>query len=98
MIENGDVKSYQPKLAPFVYNEEIMVSDGWTVDGIDGEFAFCNIISYLQQGAKARFKDWKEMYIYLDHSVKGLVVNSMEVFPFIPQFDDFVAQDWMVIE
>lgn len=98
LIEKGDVKSYQPKLAQFIYNEEIMVSEGWSIDAVEGEFKFCDIINYLQQGARARFKDWKETYIYLDHSTKSLVVNSMEVFPFIPQFDDFVAQDWMVIE
>jgi hypothetical protein len=98
LMDGSDVKSFQPKLAPYVYNEDIMVSDGWLVDGHEGEFKFCDIISYLQQGSKAKLKEWKEMFIYLDKSIKCLVVNSMDVFPFTPQFDDFVAQDWVEIQ
>ncbi len=97
LIDGTDVKSFQPKLAPYVYNEDIMVSDGWIVESKIGEFKFCDIIEFLKKGYKAMLKDWKETFIYLDQSTKMLVVNSMEVFPFIPQFDDFVAQDWVVI-
>lgn len=95
LMDGADVKSYQPKLAHFIYNEDIMVSDGWLVDGVEGEFKFCDIINYIQQGARARLKDWKEAFIYLDQSEKVLVINSMEIFPFIPQFSDFAAQDWI---
>ncbi len=98
LMEKEDVKSYQPKLTSYIYNEDIMVSDGWVIDGIEKEFRFCDIIGYLQQGAKAKLKDWKEMFIYLDQSTKGLVCHSMDAFPFTPQFADFVAQDWMVLE
>jgi hypothetical protein len=98
LMDGNDVKSFQPKLAPYVYNEDIMVSDGWLIDGKEEEFKFCDIIPYLQQGSKAKLKEWKEMFIYLDQSIKGLVVNSMDIFPFTPQFDDFVAQDWVEIE
>tara|TARA_R110000868_G_scaffold90899_3_gene251957 strand:+ start:3897 stop:4271 length:375 start_codon:yes stop_codon:yes gene_type:complete len=95
LMDGSDVKSYQPKLAHFVYNEDIMVSDGWLVDGVEGSFKFCDIISYLQQGARARLSEWKEAFIYLDSTDKVLVINSMEIFPFTPQFSDFVAQDWI---
>lgn len=95
MMEGNDVKSYQPKLQPYAYNEDIMVSDGWIVEGVEGEFKFYDIIQYLMQGAKAKLKDWKESYIYLDGSVKALVVHSMDVFPFVPDFASFVAQDWV---
>ena len=95
LMDGSDVKSYQPKLAHFIYNEDIMVSDGWLVDGVEGEFKFCDIIGYLQQGARARLNEWKEAFIYLDPIDKVLVINSMEIFPFTPQFSDFVAQDWI---
>tara|TARA_R110000868_G_scaffold336890_1_gene597820 strand:+ start:65 stop:439 length:375 start_codon:yes stop_codon:yes gene_type:complete len=95
LMDGSDVKSYQPKLAHFVYNEDIMVSDGWLVDEVEGSFKFCDIIGYLQQGARARLNEWKEAFIYLDSTDKVLVINSMEIFPFTPQFSDFVAQDWI---
>lgn len=98
MMIDKDVKSFQPKLAPYIYNEDIMVSDGWLIDAKEDEHRFCDIIPYLQQGAKAKLKDWKEMYIYFDRISKCLVVQSMDAFPFIPDFDSFVAQDWMEIE
>lgn len=97
-MDGNDVKSFQPKLLPYIYNEDIMVSDGWLIEGKVEEMNFCDIIPYLQKGGKAKMRDWKEMFIYLDQSIKSLVVNSMDVFPFTPQFDDFVAQDWVEIE
>ncbi|MCF1193181.1 DUF2829 domain-containing protein [Mangrovimonas sp. AS39] len=90
-----DVKSFQPKLSPYIYNEDIMVSDGWMVEGDENEYKFCDIIPFLQQGKHARLKDWNNMYIYLDRQNKMLVVHSMEVLPFVPDFDSFVAQDWI---
>lgn len=97
LIQGDDVKSFQPKLAPYIYNEDIMVSDGWLVDGQSDEYKFCDIIPFLQQGTKAKLKDWNETFIYLDRGTKGLVVHSMDAFPFIPDFDSFVAQDWIEI-
>jgi hypothetical protein len=58
---------------------------------------FCEIIPYIRKGYKARMKDWKEAYIYYDNSVKGLVLQSMECFPFCPDFDSFLAEDWIEV-
>ena len=98
LMEGEDVKSFQPKLAPYQYNEDIMVSDGWLIVGSEDEYKFCEIIPFLMQGAKAKLKDWKETFIYYAQDIKGLVVHSMEIFPFIPDFDSFVAQDWIEIK
>lgn len=92
------VKSFQPRLIPYIYNEDIMVSDGWLVDDKPEEYKFCDIISMLQQGSKAKLKDWREMFIYLDYATKALVCHSMDAFPFTPQFADFVAQDWIELQ
>lgn len=97
LMDGSDVKSYQPKLGPYIYNEDIMVSGGWQVEGIEGEHRFYDIITYLQQGFKARINDWKESYIYFDNTIKGLAIHSMDIFPFVPDFDSFVAQDWVEI-
>ncbi len=98
LMDGKDVKSFQPKLMPYTYNEDIMVSDGWMVDGKEEAMSFCDIIPYLQRGAKAWMKDWVEMYIYLDFSTKSLVVNSMDTFPFAIDFNSFVAEDWVEIK
>lgn len=95
MLVGEDVKSFQPKLAPYLFNEDIMISDGWLVPGSPDEYKFCDIIPFLQQGSQAKLKDWKEMFIYFDRDAKMLVVKSMEIFPFIPDFESFLAQDWI---
>lgn len=95
MMEDNDIKCYQPKLQPYIYNENIMVSDGWMVEGVEGEFKFYDIIDQLQAGKKCHLKEWKETYIYLDRSIKTLVIHSMEVFPFAIDFAAFMAQDWV---
>lgn len=97
MVDN-DVKSFQPKLAPYLYNEDIMISDGWIIDGREEEFEFCDLILYLVGGLRAWRKDWIDMFIYLDKDAKSLVIHSMDVFPFTPDFDSFTAYDWIELK
>lgn len=91
------VQSYQPNIEPYLYTENIMISDGWKIQGDENEYKFCEIIPFLQKGAKAKMKNWNEAYIFYDSETKGLVINKMVVFPYFPNFDDFLAQDWVEI-
>lgn len=95
IMEDGDVKSMQPKLVPFVYSEDIMVSDGWVVVGSELEYSFCKIIPMLQKGHHAALNTWKDMYIFLNAPTKMLVIHSMEVQPYIPDFGSFTSEDWI---
>ena len=96
--EGEEVVSYQPIYDIYQYNETIMVSNGWMVEGETESKDFCQIISSLQDGKKAWMKDWdKEFYIYLD-SDKKLVIHKMLIFLYHPSFDDFRANDWIEIE
>jgi len=97
LMDGNDVRSFQPKLTPYSYNEDIMISDGWLVDDKEEEMRFCDIIPCLQRGAKVSRKDWVEMYIYLDPVIKDLAVASMDSFPYAISFDSFVAEDWVEI-
>jgi hypothetical protein len=97
LMDNGDIKSYQPRLTNFLYNEMIMVSTGWLVEGEEQPHDFCDIVSLLIQGKKAKLPEWDEEYIYLDKETRHIVFYSMEMFPFIPDFDSFTAQDWIEI-
>lgn len=97
VLEEGHVASYQPVLEPYLYNEDIMVSDGWMVDGATESKKFSEIISDLELSAKAWMSDWKpEYYIYLD-SGHGLVIHKMAKFDYHPSFNDFQANDWIEI-
>lgn len=96
-MDGNDVKTYQPRAANYIYNEDIMVSEGWIVDGVEGEHKFYDIIPYLQKGKKAWLKDWVDMSIHYDQPTQAIVLNSMEIYAFIPAFDAFIAQDWIVL-
>lgn len=97
VMKGCEVKSFQPKLAHYVFNEDIMISDEWVIDGHTKDYKFTEIIPLLQNGCKATRKDWQEAYIYLDRNTKSLVLESMEIFTFIPEFDSFAASDWIEI-
>jgi hypothetical protein len=89
-MDGSDVKSYQPKLQPYAYNEDIMVSDGWVVEGLEGEHKFYDIISQLQDGKKCHPKEWKEdCFIYFDQTLQGLALRTMEMFPFLSRVQLF---------
>jgi hypothetical protein len=98
LMFKDDVRSYQPKLSPYIYNEDIMISNGWLIDDKEEEFAFCDIIPFLLKGAKAKLSAWKDSFIYFDNASKSLVLHSMDMFPFIPAFEAFVAEDWIEIK
>ncbi len=98
MMVNGEVKSFQPKLSPYIYNEDIMVSEGWIIEGKEDEYKFSEIIPFLLQHKKARLKEWKETFIFFDSQTKSLVVHSMDTFPFLPDFESFITQDWIELQ
>ena len=95
VMEECAIKSMQPRLQPFFYSEDIIISDGWEIEGSDQNYSFCEIIPLLQQGKKAKLKEWDNIYIFLDEPNKMLVRHSMEVQPYIPDFGSFVAEDWI---
>lgn len=97
MLDGDDVRSFQPRLVAYPYDEDIMISDGWLVDGGKEQMKFCDIIDSLVRGSKARREDWQDMYIYYDNSIKGIALKSMESLPFTPDFESFVAQDWIEV-
>lgn len=96
-LEGKDVKSYQPTMDMYRYNEDIMISDGWEVEGEDGSFKFYDIVSFLQKGKKCKLSDWKDMYIKYDSKGEYLLLHSMAIFPYFPDFNAFLADDWVVV-
>lgn len=98
LLDDKDVKSYQPKLVVYNYGEDIMVSDGWMIEGQEGEFKFYDIIDFLNKGKKAKLADWKDGYIKYDATSKYLVYHSMDIFPYQPDFEAFMANDWIIIQ
>jgi hypothetical protein len=95
MMQDDVIKSFQSRISTYVYCEDIMTSSGWLIDSDEKEYSFCDIIGPLQSGSNARLKEWKEAYIYFDHSVKEIVIHNMEYYPFVPAFDSFVKEDWI---
>lgn len=93
----NEVESFQPRITPYQFNEDIMISEGWIVSGNMNEFTFCEIIPFLQHGAQAKLKDWREMFIYLEPMSNMLVLHSMEIHPFVPDFESFIANDWIEV-
>jgi len=91
-------KCFQPKLEHYAYDESIMLSNGWLVEGEKKEYKFPEIIPFLQKGFKAKLKEWDGHYIYYDHSSQTLVSRSMLAMPFMPDFDSFGAQDWIKLD
>ncbi len=98
ILEDNAINSYQPTIKAYHYNEDIMISDGWLVDNKTDEMKFCDIIPFLLKGSKVKLKDWENMYVYYDDVAKGLVVFSMQKFPFHIDFNSFAAEDWIVVE
>jgi len=94
-MEGEEVLAYQPRFLDYTYDESIMVSDGWQVEDESQEYTFCEIIPFLNDGKKARLAEWKDSFIFLDRSSGKLVLHMMDSFPFVPEFESFMATDWV---
>jgi len=93
---NGDhVDAFEYILMHYPYSCETMVSEGWTVDGIDGEFTFPEIIPYLMNGRMAKRADWVDSRIFMDEFRKSIVYRRREIALFTPHFESFIANDWI---
>lgn len=97
-MDDNKVKTYQNTLKHYQYNEDIMVSDSWLVQGKEEEYKFYEIIPFLQQGKKAKIKDWKDSYIHIDPMENVLILNLVEEIPYMPHVSDFIAEDWIVYD
>lgn len=96
MMKDDEVHSYQPRLLDYSYDESIMLSDGWFVEGDEKAYSFCEIIPFLNEGKRAQMEDWqKDWCIFLDKGTGKLLLRMMDSFPFVPGFDSFVATDWI---
>jgi len=98
IMNDKQIEAYSPRIKHYLYNEEIMLSDGWLVEGFEGERKFYDVIDYLAQGASIRLKDWKEQFVFYDKADRSLAIHSMELTCYKPDFEDFAARDWMLIE
>lgn len=95
LMQGDKVISYQPRFLDYTYDEDIMISDGWLVEGDTQEYSFCEIIPFLNDGKRVRMADWKDSFIFYDNASAKLVLHMMDSFPFVPGFDSFVATDWI---
>lgn len=95
MMQGETVLSYQPRLLDYTYDESIMVSDGWFIEGDTQPLTFCEIIPFLNEGKRAQMEEWTDSYIFLDKNTGRLVLHMMDSFPFVPGFDSFIATDWI---
>jgi len=99
-LKENHIKCYQPSLGLFHYTEDIMLSGGWLIEPYEdtNELAFYDIIPHLQNWKKARMKDWDEdTYIYYSNQDKYIVLHRMTEFPYTPDFDAFIATDWITL-
>jgi len=95
-LKVGDeVKSFQPVVGPYLFDQDIMISDGWIISGEEGEHKFSNTIPYLQKGCAIKRNDWNKLNVSLDRETKTLLITSIEISPYIPTFESFCAIDWI---
>lgn len=94
----GDIIcSWQPVVEHYLYTEDIMISEGWMLDGFTEPQSFCAIIPYLQGGARAWMKNWDDDFFITLDPTSGLVLHKMSLCQFQPTFADFLAIDWVAI-
>lgn len=94
----NDIVCFQSMLAAFHYDDSIMISNDWLIEGCNEPLYFYDIVNHLQSGKKATLSTWeKDTYIYYDSVNKYLVMHQMHAMPYIPDFDSFIANDWEIV-
>lgn len=94
-LKGSEIKTYQNKLDVFIYDEDIMLSNGWLLIGDTKEYSFVDLLPLLYKGAKATHKEWEKSYFYLELVTKTLIISTIYEQSFVPDFMSFLADDWI---
>ena len=97
MIKDNQLKSFMPLISKYQYDNNIIISDNWRVNNEPHDFNFSDIIPFLLKGKKAYRKDWDDTFIYFEPIMKELVVSYIDESTFVPQFECFYKQDWVIL-
>jgi hypothetical protein len=89
------VNAYHYILTNYNYSCETIVSEDWNVEGMPDEMSFSEMIPYLMKGHVARRRQWVSSYIFMDTHIKTIVFKSLEETSFVPEFESFIANDWI---
>lgn len=100
LILDNEIKCFAPMVDIYQYNSEIILSNEWMIIGdlTETEYQFSDIIPFLIKGHKAKIKDWSDFHIYYESSDHLLLICSMFETNYLPIFDDFISNDWRIVE
>ncbi len=96
-LEDDHVISYAPCVKYYIYDEDILISNGWLLGNDKKEYNFSQIIPHLRNGVRAKLKDWNDSYIYYSSQERDVMLYTIEQTKFIPNFKDFLADDWITL-
>ncbi len=92
-------KCYREEYFPFNYTVDIMISQGWIIIGEEDTFCFSDIIKPLMEGNKVKLEEWpNDCFLEVYKGTKELFMRKISEVDFIPTFECFTSDDWMVME
>lgn len=82
----------------FRYDNDILLSDDWKIEGQKGLHTFDKAVDALEQMKKISLSSWDEKYVEKDPNSREIIVKYVDICNFTPCFKDFIAEDWMIYE
>lgn len=96
-MKENEIKGFNKVTEYFQYDESIMISDKWKIEGIEGNFYFYEIIDFLSEGKNAYLETWDQMFISYERSSQNIILHSMKKLNYQPSFESFTSTDWIII-
>lgn len=96
---DGVINLYKPIYTFYIYDNSILLSDGWRVKGKEGTFKFYEILDYLKSGIPVYLDEWiyPDSYIIYSPADKNIVLHKMEKSNAALDIESTFATDWVVV-
>ena len=96
-IENT-IMSFRQEAIPYSYDLSILTSDDWMVVGGDGEnISFAEAMENIRNKKMVRLSTWPDSTFLVEDS-NQLCMKRLCEHPFNPCYNDFISDQWEIIE
>lgn len=93
-----ELKCFIKGTSHFPWDMSIIISEDWLIENDPQLVSFDESIKALNKGKKVKLSTWKDRHIEYDKYNKEVVLKHWISHNYIPDFDDFISDQWEILE
>lgn len=97
VMEDKKIVTYRGEYSNFYGDVNLMLDEGWYVDGEDKDLNFVEVVEALKIKQKVRNRKWNpDCFIFIDKD--KIAICKPVAYEFMPTYQCFCASDWEILK